>query len=147
MPPIVLRPTVTELQVRFADTDMLGHINNMSYAAFAEVGRTDFFGRLGPGVPWFVLARMEFDFLREGFLMDKLAVHTSVERLGETSMTVRQDIVRDGTDVVVSTRAVMVCIDKETHKKQALPAYWVMPNAADAPLFTRIVTVPDEDIL
>lgn len=145
MQPLVLRPTVTELQVRFADTDMLGHINNMSYAAYTEVGRTDFFGRLGEGVPWFVLARLEIDFRREGFLMDKLAVHTAVEHLGETSMTVRQDIVRDGKEVIVSTRGVMVCIDKETHKKQPLPAHWRIPEPDEAPLYTHIVTMPDED--
>ena len=33
----------TDIQVRFGDTDALGHVNNASFAAYAELARLDFF--------------------------------------------------------------------------------------------------------
>lgn len=133
MQPVILRPTRTQMQVRFADTDMLGHINNLSYSAYAEVGRTHFFQRIGPDVPWFVLARMELDYRKEGYLSDELSVLTSVERMGSTSLTLRQDIVRGEEDeLIVASRAVLVCIDRESRAKMQLPSHWQLP-ADDVP--------------
>ncbi|MBC7170885.1 MAG: hypothetical protein H5U40_00570, partial [Polyangiaceae bacterium] len=40
---LVLPIVETIPQVRFSDTDMMGHISSMSYAAWAEVGRAEFF--------------------------------------------------------------------------------------------------------
>lgn len=138
MESVVLRTALTDIQVRFADTDMLGHINNTAYAAFTEVGRSDFFTSLFGEVPWFVLARMELDFRREGFLADKLQVRTSAEALGTTSMTLRQDIYR-GDECVVTTRCVLVCIDRDTRKKGNIPQTWTLPQESDAPVYvTRL---------
>ena len=35
----------TDIQLRWSDTDALGHLNNTSYASFAELGRLDFLKR------------------------------------------------------------------------------------------------------
>lgn len=138
MDTVLLRTTLTDIQVRFADTDMLGHINNTSYAAYLEVGRSDFFTSLAGEVPWFVLARMEFDFLKEGFLQDALQVRTSAERLGTTSMTLRQDIFR-GDVCVVSAKCVLVCIDRESRSKGAIPTNWQIAGAEEHALYvTRL---------
>ena len=37
--------TTTIVQVRFSDTDALGHISSGSYIQYMEVGRIDFFMR------------------------------------------------------------------------------------------------------
>ena len=145
MKPVVLHSVITDVQVRFADTDMLGHINNTAYAAFTEVGRSDFFTNLEGDAPWFVLARLETDFRREAFLQDALQVRTRVESLGTTSMTLRQDIWRDET-LVVSTKCVLVCIDRETRAKGTIPASWMMPTEDMAPVHvTRLHAVRGGD--
>lgn len=125
---VLLRPTRTQVQIRFADTDMLGHINNLSYLAFAEMARSHFFAQIEGDVPWFLLARAEVDFRKEGFLGDALSVHTSVEALGRTSMTLRQDILRDAEELVVSTKAILVCIDRASRQKMPIPAHWMIPE-------------------
>lgn len=125
--PLVLLPTRTQIQVRFSDTDMLGHVNNLSYAAYAEVGRAHFFTSLGEDAPWFLLARIEIDFRREGQLGDELYVRSYVESLGETSMTLGQDIVRED-EVIASTRSVLVCIDRASRTKMAIPTHWRLPE-------------------
>lgn len=128
---VKLRPTRTDLQVRFADTDMLGHINNTSYAAFAEVGRSDFFTNIPGEIPWFVLARMEMDFRSEAFLSDVLHVRTYAERLGTTSMTLRQEIWRGDDTRIAEMVCVLVCIDRETRAKGAIPAAWALADASE----------------
>lgn len=125
--PLILLPTRTQIQVRFSDTDMLGHVNNQSYAAYAEVGRAHFFTSLGEDAPWFVLARMELDFRREGLLEDELHVVSFVESLGQTSMTLGQNILR-GEEAIVSTRSVLVCIDRASRSKIAIPTHWQLPE-------------------
>lgn len=135
--PLVLHPTRTQLQVRFSDTDMLGHINNLSYAAYAEIGRAHFFTSLGENAPWFLMAKMELEFQKEGYMHDDLYVVTSVEKLGKTSMTLRQDIVRNDNETIVSTRAVLVCIDRASRSKMTIPEHWRIPEThAHAHLLT-----------
>lgn len=125
--PLVLYPTRTQLQVRFSDTDMLGHINNLAYGAFAEIGRAHFFTSLGEDAPWFLMAKMELEFLKEGYIHDELYVVSSVEHLGQTSMTLRQNILRN-EEVIVSTSAVLVCIDRASRRKMNVPAHWKIPE-------------------
>jgi acyl-CoA thioesterase FadM len=40
--PLTLPSVENTIQVRFSDTDAMGHISSGSYAAFAEVGRAAF---------------------------------------------------------------------------------------------------------
>lgn len=127
--PLVLLPTRTQLQIRFSDTDMLGHINNLSYAAYAEIGRAHFFTSLGEDAPWFLMAKMELEFQKEGYMHDELYVTTTVEHLGKTSMTLRQNIVREDNEVIVSTRAILVCIDRASRQKMTIPTHWRIPEA------------------
>lgn len=126
--PLLLRPTRTQLQVRFSDTDMLGHINNLSYGAFAEIGRAHFFTSLGEDAPWFLMAKMELTFRKEAYLHDELHIVSFVESLGQTSMTLGQNIMR-GEDIIVSTRSVLVCIDRASRKKIDIPSHWSIPTS------------------
>ncbi len=41
-----LMPYRTDIQVRFADTDALGHVNNSAFAHYAEHARIEFFQHL-----------------------------------------------------------------------------------------------------
>ena len=56
-------------KIRFSDTDMLGHVNNVAYSALLESGRTAFahahtFPHMPPHLV-VVMARIEIDFRRE----------------------------------------------------------------------------------
>ena len=44
--PVTLPSVENTIQVRFSDTDAMGHISSGSYAAFAEVGRAAFFMKI-----------------------------------------------------------------------------------------------------
>lgn len=136
-PLVLLRPTCTELQVRFSDTDQLGHINNQAYAGYAEIGRSDFFARIEEeNKPWFVLSRLEMLFHHEAFFGDRLCIITRISQLGRASLTVTQRVVRDEEEVVCSITAVMVCIDTESRRPRRIPAHWRLAEQ-EGPLLCR----------
>src|SRR5690554_3221357 len=107
---------VTNIQVRFGDTDALGHVNNAVYATYAETARIEFFRSVAgmysePGeVGGFILARLAMDFRSQVRLGQKVEVTTRLQRLGNTSMTIAQQVLADGV-VAADVEAVAVSFD------------------------------------
>ncbi|MBW7917372.1 MAG: acyl-CoA thioesterase [Trueperaceae bacterium] len=99
-----------EIQVRFGDTDALGHINNATYATYAELGRVELVRDLGLPPGGFILARLALDYRRQVRLGQAVSVETWVERVGNSSVTMRQEILADG-EVAVEVEAVAVWFD------------------------------------
>jgi acyl-CoA thioester hydrolase len=85
----------TDIQVRFGDTDALGHVNNASFASFAELARLDFLTRFGGSVRSLILASLYIDFRRQVAFTDEVYVETVVEKLGTSSVTLAQNGVRE----------------------------------------------------
>jgi acyl-CoA thioester hydrolase len=82
----------TELQMRFSDTDALGHVNNIAFASYAETGRVDFLKRLGHSVTSLILANVTIDYRRQISFGESLRIDTWVEALGRSSITLGQTI-------------------------------------------------------
>lgn len=122
--PLVLPIVETIPQVRFSDTDMMGHISSMSYATWAEVGRADFFGEVREeNIPWFVLVRLELDFHREGRFGDPFRMLTRCAAIGEKSMTLEQRILVNDQRVC-TIKVVMAGFDMKTRKAIPVPSHW-----------------------
>ncbi len=112
---------ILPVRVYFEDTDAGGVVYHASFVRFAERGRTDFLRLLGTdarrlidgsdsGEPAaFVVRRMSFDFARPGRMDDLLEVETRVKELGGASVTLEQNINRDGQRLV-SAEVVVVLI-------------------------------------
>jgi len=82
----------TDIQLRFADSDALGHINNASFATYAEMARLDFLSTLGESVQRMILANLTIDFRRQVQVTDVVHVDSWVERLGSSSMAIAHTI-------------------------------------------------------
>lgn len=108
----------TTVQMRFADTDALGHVNNGSFVVYAENGRLEFLRDAGCEVEALILAHLSIDFRRQVAFGQAIVVDTWVERIGTTSVTLRQDVRADGT-VAAEVRSVVVCFDYDA--QQAVP--------------------------
>lgn len=96
--------------VRFSDTDMVGHVNNVAIAAFAETGRLAFdrdviLPLLGGAST--ILARLEIDYLRETHWPGDVEIGSRVIHVGNSSLRIGQGLFRDGTCFATSI-AVMV---------------------------------------
>jgi acyl-CoA thioester hydrolase len=80
------------IQVRFADIDKLGHVNNAKYLTYFEVARMQFFEdefKQVKDLDWktkgLILAKTEVEFLSPILLDDKVEIETYCTRIGTKS--------------------------------------------------------------
>jgi len=109
----------TELQMRFSDTDALGHVNNIAFASYAETGRVDFLKRLGHAVTSLILANVTIDYRRQISFGERLRIDTWVEALGTSSITLGQTIWAND-ERAADVKSVAVYFDYSTGKPIAL---------------------------
>jgi acyl-CoA thioester hydrolase len=113
--------TVSELRVRYAETDQMGVVYHANYLVWCEIGRTDFIRRAG---------RSYADLERDGVLLavsdaslrfhasarydDPIRVFTSLTAVGSRGMSFGYRIVRADTDTtLVSATTALVCINRD----------------------------------
>lgn len=75
--------------VRFADLDLIGHVNNTVYATYVESGRAAFLKEIGMWVMGSgiqnVVARLEIDYKRELHYQQQLRIGVRVLDIGRRS--------------------------------------------------------------
>jgi acyl-CoA thioester hydrolase len=109
----------TQVQMRFADTDAYGHVNNAAFAEYAEVARLDFTSCLGKAARMLILSSLSIDFRRQVSFGELLHVETWVERLGRTSITLSQTVHGDNK-LAADIRSVIVHFDYATGEPREL---------------------------
>jgi acyl-CoA thioester hydrolase len=105
--------------MRFGDTDALGHVNNASFAAYAELARLEFLVRIGRGVGSLILASLYVDYRRQVSFGEAVHVETWVERLGNSSITLGQTIFANDQRAA-DVRSVVVHFDYATSQSKPL---------------------------
>jgi acyl-CoA thioester hydrolase len=112
-----------EVEIRWRDLDGLQHVNNAVYATYLEIGRDDFFEHVLPEAkPWdYVLVRLALDFRRELRFEDRrVIVSCVVERVGRSSITLREEIRTTSGDLAAECETVVVARDSETGRPRPL---------------------------
>jgi acyl-CoA thioester hydrolase len=111
-------------KIRFSDTDMIGHVNNVAFAALLESGRTAYaHAHLFPHMPQQlvgVMARIEIDYRRELHWPGAVDIGSRVVAIGHRSYVIGQGIFR-GDECVTTGRTTLVMIDRDTRKSAPLP--------------------------
>ncbi len=118
-------PTPFEVQVRFADIDMMGHVNNSVYLSYFEMTRVHYLEKL-LGSKWdyqkdgFLLARNEIDYIKPIFLHDSPQIELKTNSIGNKSFTFTYTI-RVNDEVRTKGLSVMVCYDSIENKTIVIP--------------------------
>ncbi len=117
-----------DVQLRFNDIDMLGHVNNSVYLQFLDLGKLTYFQTtLGPNCmkanPQVVVVNINCNFYAPSFLNEQLQVQTAVVHIGEKSLRMEQRIINSATgDVKCGAVTTMACVDLSTMKSTPIPA-------------------------
>ncbi|HEY4131817.1 MAG TPA: thioesterase family protein [Gemmatimonadaceae bacterium] len=109
----------TEIQMRFCDTDALGHINNAKYAEYVEHARLDFLRHVGTTVQSLILANLNIDYRKQVGPDETIYVESWIERLGNSSISVRHAMFANG-ERAADVSSVVVHFDYAAGKAQAL---------------------------
>ena len=105
------------VDVRWRDTDALGHVNHAVFLTYLEEGRDAFFVQTLGGEPDYVVARIEIDLRAEvRHPQRQVTVRLAVERLGTTSLTTRETILTAAREVAAEARVVSVRWDRRARK-------------------------------
>jgi acyl-CoA thioester hydrolase len=110
--------------LRFADTDLNGHITHPAVAALLQNARAlllaDPNGRLVVrGARW-VTRSLTIDLLGETFWPGTVDIHTGITRLGTSWLHVQQCLTQAGSDKAKG-RAGMVLMESATRRAMAIP--------------------------
>ncbi len=115
---------VTEVTLRYADMDALGHLNNAVYSTLLEAGRVDYvscvLADVTPQGAGFVIVKLTVDFKAEGRYPGTASIATRIVRLGGSSMTFSQDITLAGK-VIATGESICALFDLTRRKAMRMP--------------------------
>ncbi len=109
-----------EIEVRWADFDQLGHVNNVKYLEYAQEARIRFFSAclheaFGRRESRMVIRKNEIEYLRPyDDLTEPLYIDIELTNIGRTSYTVRHRMHSAAGVVFAQADAVMVNFDPRT---------------------------------
>jgi acyl-CoA thioester hydrolase len=121
-------------RVYYADTDFSGAVYHARYLEFLERGRSDFLrlvgvhhtelqaGQTGEPIFW-VVRRMEIDFVAPARIDDVLTVSTRVEEIGGARIRMAQEI-RRGEALLIAAK-VEAAVINETGRPRRFPKEWL----------------------
>ncbi|ASK63034.1 hypothetical protein CFK37_13205 [Virgibacillus phasianinus] len=110
------------INIRFSETDMFGHVNNVSPFIYFEEARIEFlksaglFGdsSSGDGIP--VAADMQCDYHHQMYFNDKLELHVKVNYIGTTSIDVHYMGINQDNLLCLTGRGRLVYVNPSTGK-------------------------------
>ena len=114
-----------EVQLRFNDIDILGHLNNTVYFSLYDLGKARYMEDLGlrprgPVAPTCVIADVHCTYFIPIHYGDEIYVTTECVEVGEKHFVLEQELVDEKGEVRSRCRTVMVCIDAATGKSAPL---------------------------
>lgn len=110
-----------DIQLRFSDVDVLGHVNNTVYFAFYDTGKALYFTDVtNHTVDWRnvdrVIANIDCAFLSSIVYGERIEVLTRCLSIGHKSFTLQQMLRdKDSGEVKSVSQTVMVAIDPKSH--------------------------------
>jgi len=115
----------TRIEVRFADLDAYGHVNNAVFFTYLETARTKLFLEkfidfLDRGL-FFLVVKAECEYLKPIGLSDRVVVSMKVVRIGRSSFDIDYTVHDEGGTTFAAAKTVMVCYDGKSAKTVAMP--------------------------
>lgn len=120
---------VSEVPVRFSDTDGLGHVNNANYLSFLEVARVDYLHKVLGLVKiedfGIIIARIEIDYKSPVLHHEKVLVGCRVSEIGGASITMEYRLEDKATGrLVANAKSVAVSFDYALNRPVRVSDEW-----------------------
>ncbi|SDQ45376.1 acyl-CoA thioester hydrolase [Virgibacillus subterraneus] len=111
------------IKIRFSETDMFGHVNNVSAFIYFEEARIEFLKSVGlfqnegsddEGVP--IVADLQCDYHTQMYFNEKLWQYVKVNHIGNTSLDIHYMALNDKGEMCLTGRGRLVYINPESGK-------------------------------
>lgn len=115
-----------QIQIRFADIDSMGHVNNAVYLSYFEFTRVYYFNALlGENWDWetkgIILAHTELSFIKPIKLNDQAFIEMMIGNIGNKSFTFHYAISVDG-QLATKGSSTLVAFNTKLQKSIAIPS-------------------------
>lgn len=108
--------------IRFSETDMIGHMNNVSPFIYFEEARIKFLKSLGlfstgqyeDGVP--VAADLQCNYLKQMYFGETIKIYVKANYVGTTSVDFHYMAVNEKDEITLTGRGRLVFVDQESGK-------------------------------
>ena len=115
----------TTIDTRFADFDMMGHVNNAVYFTYFEVARTKYWKQ---AIQWdwkktgVVIAKASIEYLKPVVLADRLSVYVRTSRIGKSSFDLEYLLIKlvDGHEAICA-KGKTICVAFDYGNKVSIP--------------------------
>ncbi|RPF55435.1 acyl-CoA thioesterase [Aquisalibacillus elongatus] len=113
----------TPIEIRFSETDMFGHMNNVSPFIYFEEARIKFFNAIqlfgtlnesNDKVP--VVGDLQCDFFKQVYFGDELKLHVKVAEVGNSSVDIHYMGLNQRDELCITGRGKVVQINPQTGK-------------------------------
>ena len=117
----------TTLQIRFADIDAFGHVNNAVYLTYFEIARSSYWTEV---VQWdwetmgIIIGRAEINFIKPINLNDQVLAYVRTSRIGNSSFDLEYVLVKvnNGVEEICTTGStVCIAFDYSLNQSSAIP--------------------------
>jgi len=118
------------IQKRFADSDILGHVNNVNLQHYFDVGKTDFMTTMLEidvlhDSKGFITASTTTNYFVQTKYFEDVCVDTMIESIGNKSLTMFQKILSIKTgEVKAESRSIFVAFDFGKQESIVIPDNW-----------------------
>jgi len=120
----------TDVQIRFNDVDILGHVNNAVYQYYFDLARVNYFTDvLGEHEADFhaealIVASIKVDYIMPVYLKDKIYVTTKITTIGNKSLTMTQKVFDEKKQLKASSETRMVAYSTKEQSTISIPERW-----------------------
>ncbi len=121
---------ITPIQVRFNDTDMMGHVTNMQYLGYCDIARLRYFRdvyneKIDYAEESLVIASVKLDFVHQIFEDEAIDVRTKISHIGNKSLQMLQIICNSESNEIKSiVHTVMSGFDYINQYSIVIPQRW-----------------------
>ncbi|HLR67135.1 acyl-CoA thioesterase [Virgibacillus alimentarius] len=114
------------IKIRFSETDMFGHVNNVSPFIYFEEARIEYLKSMGlfedpkheRGIP--IVADLQCDYHRQIYFTDQLKMYVKANHVGNTSVDIHYMGLNQKEELCLTGRGRMVYINTDTGKPTPL---------------------------
>ncbi len=120
-------------EIRFADIDAMGHVNNATYLTYLEQARIHYFSQMDLGTwDWkkhgVIVARHEIDYKRPIYSRDRVFIQLGCKNIGGKSLHMDYKVTvvdGDGQQTIAAfASTVLVCFDHTSQQTISVPEKW-----------------------
>lgn len=125
-----IKTTETDIQIRFADVDILGHVNNVNIQHYFDLGKNAYMREvIELSSNWqelgIITASIQTSYLAQTRLDESVYVETAIEKIGNKSFVFHQRLLsRTNGELKAENRSIMVAFNFKEQVSVPVPDTW-----------------------